>query len=219
LIINILPQTLGCNSIQFIKFKDSQLLKYKMKTNVLSAFILSLICLVLLSGIYSLLIWGIAQFAPNQGKGEVLQVNNRVVGFQKVGQSFSQTRYFQGRPSAVNYNAAGSGGSNKAYSNPDYQSVIQARIDTFLKYNPKIQKKQIPIELLTASGSGLDPHISPRSAEVQISRIAQARNLPESQIKTLVNQAIEEPLFGFLGKPQINVLELNIALDKLIIQK
>ncbi|MCU0443868.1 MAG: potassium-transporting ATPase subunit KdpC [Microscillaceae bacterium] len=186
-----------------------------MKTNLFSSFILSLACLILFSGVYSSIIWGIAQFTPHQGKGEVLKVNQREVGFAKVGQNFNQIKYFQGRPSAVNYNAAGSGGSNKAYSNPDYQAFIRARIDTFLKYNSTIQKKQIPIELLTASGSGLDPHISPAGAEVQISRIARARNLSEAKIKDLVHKSIEQPLLGFLGKSQINVLALNIELDKL----
>lgn len=187
-----------------------------MKTNLLPALKLTLLCILFFVVVYSLLIWGSAFItAPNQGRGEVIEQNGKVVGLANVGQKFTDDKYFWSRPSAVEYNAAGSAGSNKGPSNPDYLRVVQARIDTFLVHNPGIQKSQIPVELVTASGSGLDPHISPQAALIQAARIAKARSLAIEKVNTLINQHIQKPLFGFLGTSTVNVLQLNIALDKL----
>lgn len=178
--------------------------------------LLTLVCLVLFAFLYPTVIWGFARVAgPNGGKGEIIEKNGRIIGFANVGQSFTQDNYFNGRPSAVGYNAAGSGGSNKAPSNPDYLKEVQARIDTFLVHNPDIAKNQIPAELVTASGSGLDPHISPQAAYVQILRIAKARNLRPENVQDLVNSQTDEPFLGFLGPATINVLKLNLALDEM----
>lgn len=187
-----------------------------MKTNLFPALKLTILCILFFVVIYSLIIWGAAFItAPNHGRGEVVEHNGKVVGFANVGQKFTDDKYFWSRPSAVEYNAASSAGSNKGPSNPDYLQTVQARIDTFMVHNPDIQKSQIPVELVTASGSGLDPHISPQAAYVQIKRIAKVRNLDEAKIKDLVEVHIEKPLFGIFGTSTVYVLKLNLALDNL----
>jgi potassium-transporting ATPase KdpC subunit len=168
--------------------------------------------IVICAGLFPLLIAAVAKLAPGAGKGETITVNGKVVGYSNVGQKFTDDKYFQGRPSAVDYNAAGSAGSNKGPSNPDYLKTVQDRIDTFLVHNPGVQKKDILAELVTASGSGLDPDISPGAAYIQIKRVAVARGLPENKIKALVDAQIEKP---FLGPAKINVLKLNVALNAL----
>jgi potassium-transporting ATPase KdpC subunit len=186
-----------------------------MKQHILPAFRLTLVSLIFFCGIYTLLIWLIAQAAPNHGDGETVRVNERVVGYGLEGQSFTKDNYFWSRPSAVAYNAAGSGASNKGPSNPDYLKDLESRVDSFLVHNPSVQKKDIPSDLLTASASGLDPDISMQGAYVQIVRIAKARNINEEKIKTLVNQHIQSPFLGMFGTEKVNVLKLNIDLDKL----
>ncbi len=176
---------------------------------------MTLLCLVSFCVAYPLAIWGVAQLAPNHGRGEVIEKNGRVVGFANVGQKFAEDRYFNSRPSAVEYNAAGSGGSNKGPSNPEYLAQVQARIDTFLVHNPTIKKSEIPSELVTASGSGLDPDLSPAAAMVQVPRIAKLRNLPPDQVRALVTQHTQPPLLGLFGPERVNVLRLNLALDEL----
>ena len=170
-----------------------------------------LICAVL----YPLLIAGISKFAPGGGKGETLTVNGKVVGYANEGQKFTADKYFWSRPSAVGYNAAGSGGSNKGPSDSAYLKGVQAAIDTFLVHNPGIKKEEVPADLVTASGSGLDPDISAQGALVQISRVAKVRNLASEQVLALVNSHIEKPLLGLFGPEKVNVLKLNIALDEL----
>ncbi len=186
-----------------------------MKQHFLPAIRLTVISIVVFMVLYPLLIWAIAQAAPNHGKGETVTVNNRVAGYKLIGQSFTNDNYFNSRPSAVGYNAAGSGGSNKGPSNPDYLKQVQDRIDTFLTHNPSAKKQQIPSELVTASGSGLDPHLSPQGALVQIERISKARNIPADKIKQLVDKQTETPLLGMFGTSRVNILQLNIELDKL----
>ncbi|WP_306350318.1 K(+)-transporting ATPase subunit C [Flavobacterium sp. '19STA2R22 D10 B1'] len=185
-----------------------------MKTNIIPAIRLTIISLLFFSGVYTLVIWGVAQLAPNQGKGEVVTQNNKKY-YVNIGQAFTKDEYFYSRPSAVNYNAAGSGASNKGASNPEYLQMVQTRIDTFLVHNPEIQKKDVPVELVTASGSGLDPDISPKAALVQVKRIAKVRALPEAKVQQLVAQHTQQPLLGFLGTTKVNVLQLNLALDQL----
>ena len=187
----------------------------KMKQNLLPAIRLTLVCMVFFMGIYSLLILAGAQLAPGKGKGETVSVNNKVVGWKLLAQKFTYDKYFSSRPSAVDYNAAGSGGSNKGPSNPDYLKTVQDRIDTFLVHNPGVKKEAIPSDLVTASGAGLDPHISPQGALVQVDRVAKARNISADKIKQLVAQQTEGPLLGMFGTSRVNVLQLNIELDKL----
>ena len=184
-----------------------------MKKNLLISLKLTIVMILICAGLYPLLIAVIGKAIPGGGKGETVSLNGRVVGYEKVGQKFTDDKYFQGRPSAVDYNAAGSAGSNKGPSNPDYLQIVKDRIDTFLVHNPGIAKEQIPAELVTASGSGLDPHITPASAYIQVKRIATVRGLPENNVKTLVDEAIETSWIG--PKEIINVLKLNVALDQL----
>jgi len=187
-----------------------------MKTNLLPAIKLTLLCIVFFVAIYSIMVWGVAYVsAPNHGRGEVILKDGQLVGFALIGQTFNQDKYFWSRPSAVNYNAAGSAGSNKGPSNEEYLQLVKARIDTFLVHNPGVEKSQIPVDLVTASGSGLDPHISPASAYIQIKRIAKVRNINEANLKVLVDGAVEKPLLGLFGTSKINVLKLNLALDAL----
>ncbi|QZK91048.1 K(+)-transporting ATPase subunit C [Flavobacterium sp. CHNK8] len=181
--------------------------------NIFSILKFTLFMVVLLAVIYPMAIFGIAQLAPNKGKGETITVNGKVVGYQKIGQKFDKSNYFWGRPSAVDYNAAGSAGSNKGPSNPDYLALVQKRIDTFLIVHPYLKKSEIPADMVTASGSGLDPNISPQGALVQVKRVAKERNLSEEKVKALVQTKINTP--AVIGTATVNVLELNVALDEL----
>ncbi|KGO94653.1 K(+)-transporting ATPase subunit C [Flavobacterium subsaxonicum] len=169
--------------------------------------------LVFFSVFYTLLIFGVAQAAPNRGRGKLITDNGKTY-YKNIGQSFTKKGYFNSRPSAVAYNAAGSGGSNKGPSNPEYLAEVQQRIDTLLILNPGIKRSDISADLVTASGSGLDPHISVLAAKMQINRIAKERNLDPAQLNTLIEQHTDKPLLGLFGPHKINVLELNIALDK-----
>jgi len=175
---------------------------------------LTILLIVLLAVCYPLLIAGIGKLAPGKGKGETVMLNGKVVGYALVGQKFSEDKFFWGRPSAVDYNAAGSAGSNKGPTNADYLKLVQDRIDSFLVHNPGIQKSAIPAELVTASGSGLDPDISAAGALVQVKRIAAIRHMQESELTKLVEQHIEKPILGLFGPEKVNVLKLNIALEQ-----
>jgi K+-transporting ATPase ATPase C chain len=186
-----------------------------MKKNLLISLKLTAVLIILTAGVYPLLISFIGKATPGGGKGETIMVNGKVVGYSLIGQKFTLDKYFWGRPSAVDYNAAGSAGSNKGPSNPDYLTLVQARIDTFLVHNPGIKKEQISADLVTASGSGLDPDISLESAQIQVPRIAKLRGLTEEKLKELVHQHTERPLLGLLGPSKINVLKLNVALDEM----
>ena len=186
-----------------------------MKNNLTSAFRLTLALLVLCCIVYPALVWGAAQAAPGRGQGQQVSRNGRVVGFVHMGQKFDRPEYFNSRPSAVGYAADGSGGSNKGPSNPDYLREVQTRAGAFLQQNPSIRSGQIPAELVTASGSGLDPHLSPAGAYAQVERVARLRGLPVAQVRALVAARVQEPIFVFLGPPTINVLQLNLALDSL----
>ena len=185
-----------------------------MKTYFFPALRLTLGLLIVCAVLYPLTIWLAGKLAPGQGKGVQVTAQGHNY-YRNIGQSFTEAQYFQGRPSSVNYNAAGSGGSNKGPSNPEYLNIVQARIDTFLKYNPGVQKQDIPADLVTGSGSGLDPDISVASARIQVARIAAQRNIPESAVLQLIQQHTQKPLLGLFGPERINVLELNVALDKL----
>ena len=185
-----------------------------MKTNILPAIKLTVLSIILLVVIYPLAVWGIAKFSPNNGKGATI-TNNGKNYYANIGQTFTEDKYFNSRPSAAGYNAAGSGGSNKGPSNPDYLIEVQSRIDTFLLHNPGVNKADIPVDLITSSGSGLDPNISVQSAKIQVKRIAKVRNISEDALNELINQNIEKPLIGLFGPEKINVLKLNIELDNL----
>lgn len=186
-----------------------------MKAHILPAIKLTLVCIVFFCGIYTLLILGIAKAAPAHGEGETVVAGGRVVGYLLEGQNFSRDDYFWGRPSAVGYNAAGSGGSNKGPSNPDYLKDVQGHIDSFLVHNPGVKKEDIPAELVTYSGSGLDPDLSPAGVRIQIPRVAAARHLEPEKLNSLVERYTDKPLLGLFGPSKVNILKLNVALDGL----
>ncbi len=183
-----------------------------MKAHIIPAIRLTLVCMIVFAGLYSLLILGMAQLTPGKGKGETIIVNGKKQ-YVNVGQNFTSDRYFYSRPSAVGYNAAGSGGSNKGPSNPEYLQTVKDRIDTFMAHNPGVEKSAIPSDLVTASGSGLDPHISVEAAMVQAKRIAAVRKMDIKKVEALIVQHTEQPLLGMMGVKRINVLKLNLALD------
>ena len=185
-----------------------------MKKEIIPSLILTIVCILFFSGVYPVVIWGIAQVAPGKGEGITIKDSKGKYYYENIGQKFSDDKYFWSRPSAVNYNAAGSGGSNKGPDNPDYLAQVQAAIDTFVKHNPDINKADIPSDMVTASGSGLDPHISIQGAEVQVARIAKVRGLDKNKVAALLKAHIDGPMYG-MGPERINVLKLNIDLDNL----
>jgi K+-transporting ATPase ATPase C chain len=187
----------------------------KMKRNILPALKLTVVMIVLCSLIYPLLIAVVGKLTPGKGNGRTVSVNGKVVGYANIGQRFTEDRYFWSRPSAVSYNAAGSGGSNKGPSNPDYLKDVQEHIDTFLAHNPGVRKEEIPAELVTYSGSGLDPDLSPAGAKLQVKRVARTRGLSEDKLIGLVDRYTQGPLLGIFGPSKVNVLKLNVALDQL----
>lgn len=168
--------------------------------------------------IYPLIVTGIAQLVfPCQANGSLIVNNGKTIGSSLIGQSFSSPKYFWARPSATSpmpYNAANSSGSNLGPLNPALTENVKSRI-TQLKAADAASKQLVPVDLVTASGSGLDPDISPASAEYQVSRVAKARNLDETKVRELVVKLTKSRQLGILGEPRVNVLELNLALDNL----
>jgi len=186
-----------------------------MKKYLLPSLRLTLVLLILLCVIYPLFIALIGKMSPGGGEGVKVYRDGKVVGYENIAQAFKSDKYFQPRPSAVGYNAVGSGASNSGPTNPDYLKHVQAAIDTFMIHNPGINKSDIPAELVTASGSGLDPDLSPEGVKIQVKRIARLRSIPEQALFNLVEEHTEKPLFGIFGPPKVNVLKLNIALDEM----
>lgn len=164
---------------------------------------------------YVFVLWAIAQVAsPGHGNAELVTLDGKVVGAANVGQEFTKDIYFWGRPSAVGYAADASAGSNKGPTNEEYLKEVEARVDTFLVHHPYLSRKEVPAEMVTASGSGLDPDITPRCAFIQIRRVAQARGMNEDEVKAIVDKQTERPWLGLFGPSKINVLKLNMALEK-----
>jgi K+-transporting ATPase ATPase C chain len=190
--------------------------------------IVVLVALTILTGlVYPLVITGIAQVVfPRQANGSLVERNGKVIGSALIGQDFSSDKYFHGRPSATTtpdpkdptktiaapYNAANSGGSNLAPSNKVLIARVKGDLAKLQKENPATP---VPIDLVTTSASGLDPDISPAAALVQVPRIAKARNLPEDRLRRLVEDNTDDRLLALLGEPRVNVLALNVALDRL----
>jgi len=180
-----------------------------------SALLLFGIMAILLGLIYPLIITGISQVIfPYQANGELITVNGTIIGSELIGQNFTSPRYFQGRPSAVDYNASNSGGSNYGPTNKLLIDRVNASINEIKASNNLPINTTIPADLVLASGSGLDRYITVDSAELQVPRIAKERNLNESVVRDLINKNEEVP-FPYIGQPVVNVLKLNIALDNI----
>jgi K+-transporting ATPase ATPase C chain len=176
-----------------------------------------LIFTVLMGIVYPLVVTGIAQLVfPHQANGSLIVVNGQAVGSALIGQSFDDPKYFWGRLSATGpypYNAAASSGSNLGPSNPALLEAVEARIAALKAADPT-NTQLIPVDLVTASGSGLDPDISVAAALYQVARVARVRGISEAAVRVLVNQSTEGRQIGFLGEPRVNVLKLNLALDE-----
>lgn len=176
-----------------------------------------LVVLTLLTGgLYPGLITGVSQLLfPEQANGSLLEKNGAIVGSALIGQPFADPGHFQGRPSATSpkpYDASASSGSNLGPTNPDYLASVEQRADALRQENGQ---GPVPVELVTASASGLDPHISPAAAFYQIPRVAKATGLDATRLRALVDRYVEGRQFGLLGEPRVNVLALNLALDAL----
>ena len=186
--------------------------------NLIKSLRLTLVFCAFLSVGYILILWIFAQFAApgENGNAETISLNGKVVGAANVGQEFTKDIYFWGRPSCAGdgYDATSSAGSNKGVTNEEYLSDVESRIDSFLKHHPYLKREQVPAEMVTASASGLDPHITPECAYVQIKRVAKARNMSEDEVTNIVERMIEKPLLGIMGPTKINVLKLNVALEE-----
>lgn len=187
--------------------------------NLITSFRFTIVACVFLSVCYVSVLWLFGQvFNSNGGNAEVVELNGKVVGAANVGQNFTEDIYFWGRPSHAGengYDATSSCGSNMGPSNPAHHTTVNARVDSFLVHHPYLTRKDIPAEMVTASASGLDPDITPECAYIQVKRVADARHLQEAEVRKVVESHIEGPLFGFLGTAKVNVLKLNVALDKL----
>lgn len=181
--------------------------------------IMSIIIFTIITGlVYPLIVTGFAQMIfPAQANGSIINMNGNAVGSALLGQQFDDPRYFWGRPSATMpypYNGAASSGSNLGPNNPVLDKAIQERASA-LRAADREEPTMIPIDLVTASGSGLDPHISPAAATYQLRRVAKARGIEEAKVRVLVAANTEDRQFGILGEPRVNVLKLNLSLEEL----
>lgn len=174
---------------------------------------LTIVSLGLCGFLYSATMTGLGQILfPDQANGGLIELDGKVLGSRLVAQPFTDAKYFQSRPSAVNYDPMVMAGSNLARTNPELTKIIEQRIAD-IQVKDQVDRGQIPSDLVTASGSGIDPEISLKSAMIQVKRVAEVRHLAEQQVLELIQQYTLKPTFGMLGKERINVLELNLALD------
>ena len=189
--------------------------------------IVLIVLMTALTGLaYPLFMTGLAQLLfPSQAAGSLIEKDGKVIGSELIGQNFTDAKYFHGRPSATTdtdpndstktvpapYNAGNSGGSNAGPTSKALVERVQGDVETLKKEN----QGQIPVDLVTTSASGLDPHITPAAAEFQVARVAAARNLPEERVRALVAEATQDRFLGILGEQRVNVLKLNLALDAL----
>ena len=188
-----------------------------MKT-FMTALLATAVLTVLTGIIYPIAVWGIAQaIFPSQADGSLVVAGNKVVGSSLIGQNFSSANYFQPRPSAAGdkgYDADNSGGSNLAPTNKALIDAVKLRLKNVIESNPGTDAHQVPIDMVTTSASGLDPEISPATADLQVARVAHARGLSEDQVRQLIAENTRPRFAGIFGEPGVNVLMLNLALDR-----
>lgn len=183
--------------------------------NLLVAVRASMVLMLLCGGLYTGLMTQLGKWIfPHQATGSLIQENGHNIGSEWVGQSFVSLTYFHGRPSAADYDPTVTGGSNLAPSNPELRTLVEQR-SLMIQKQEGTNANAIPVDLLSASGAGLDPHISPEAALLQAPRIAEVRGVSEAQIKSLITDHVEMPQWGILGQKRVNVLKLNLALDAL----
>ncbi len=182
---------------------------------VKQAVLFTMVTMVLLGFGYHLVLWGFGRvFFPSKAEGSLIRRSDgTILGSRLIAQKFTRDEYFHPRPSAVDYNAAATGASNLGPSNPVLLNAVKERLTAETKLD-HVRPGQVPSEMVTTSGSGMDPDIPPEAAEIQAARVAHARNVSVDKIRELIRAHIEPPTFGFLGRARINVLELNLALDE-----
>jgi K+-transporting ATPase ATPase C chain len=190
-----------------------------MSTHLRPALVLFFVLSLITGLVYPLAVTGIAQLAfADSANGSLVRQGGQVVGSELIGQAFGDQKHFWSRPSATSprpYDAANSGGSNQGPLHPDLAAAVKARVAALRAADPD-NLAPVPVDLVTASASGLDPHISRAAADYQAARVARARGLPEARVRQLVDQHTEAPWLGFIGEPRVHVLRLNLALDAAI---
>lgn len=186
--------------------------------NIVKMLRLSLALMVICGLVYPVVVTGIAQvLMPKQADGSLIYNEDKeVIGSELIGQTFTKPEYFSGRVSSIEYDAAGSGSPNYAPTNEDMMKRMKESIAAWEKANPAVPVNELPIDLITNSGSGLDPHITPEAADVQVPRIAEATGINEEKLKKLIKENTQGRELGLFGEPRVNVLTLNIALEKLL---
>jgi K+-transporting ATPase ATPase C chain len=174
----------------------------------------TVVTMALFGGIYHTFMWGIGRVLfPDQAEGSLIRrADGTIVGSSLIAQAFTRPEYFHPRPSGVDYNAASTGGTNYGPSNPDHLKAVKDRLDAIVA-TEGVTSANVPSEMVTASGAGLDPHIPPNAAEIQVARVATARGVDAARVRNLVQAHTEGPALGVFGRERINVLELNLALD------
>jgi K+-transporting ATPase ATPase C chain len=185
-----------------------------MITEFRRGFVFSVVMMALLGGAYHGLLWGVGQVAfRDQAEGSLIRrADGTIVGSRLIAQRFVRDEYFRPRPSAVDYNAASTGGSNYGPSSPDHLKAVQERLADVVA-REGARAGQVPSEMVTTSGGGLDPHIPPAAADLQAPRVARARGVELWRVRELIRAHTESPTWGFLGRARVNVLELNVSLD------
>jgi K+-transporting ATPase ATPase C chain len=185
-----------------------------MRAEIRAGLVFTLVSMTLLGGVYPGVLWAIGRVAfPAQAEGSLIRDRaGSVIGSRLIAQAFTEPHYFHPRPSAVDYNAAATGGSSFGPSHSDHLATVRQRLSVRTS-TERVDSSAVPSEMVTASGAGLDPHISPDAAGIQASRVAHARGIPVQRVRDMVRAHTEPPALGLFGRSRINVLELNLSLD------